>query len=199
MIEFYFDFISPFGYFASLRVEDLARRHGRTVDWKPMLLGVTVMKIMQMKPLIQTPLKGPYIRREIARYLRLHKLQIKRPLGSPQMDPRSCARAFYWIKAHRPGTEAKLATALYHAHWAEGLDLAAPEAVADAAAGAGFDREEILAAIASEESRVLLRSNVEASIERGIFGSPTIVIDGEPFWGVQSMELAERWLAEGGW
>ena len=37
-LHFYFDFISPFGYFASLRIEDIARHHGRTVDWHAMLL-----------------------------------------------------------------------------------------------------------------------------------------------------------------
>ena len=35
-IRFYFDFISPFGYFASLRIDELARRHGREVDWTSM-------------------------------------------------------------------------------------------------------------------------------------------------------------------
>ena len=42
-LAFYFDFISPYGYFASLRIEELAARHGRAVDWRPMLLGVAVL------------------------------------------------------------------------------------------------------------------------------------------------------------
>jgi hypothetical protein len=41
-IQFHFDFISPFGYFASLRIDELARRHGREVEWTSMLLGVSV-------------------------------------------------------------------------------------------------------------------------------------------------------------
>ena len=40
-IEFWFDFISPFGYFASLRIDDLATRHGRTVDWTSMPVSYT--------------------------------------------------------------------------------------------------------------------------------------------------------------
>jgi 2-hydroxychromene-2-carboxylate isomerase len=198
-IGFYFDFISPFGYFASLRVDDLARRHGRTVDWYAIRLGVTVLRIMGLKPLLETPLKGPYLAREAGRYARHHKLQMKRAIASRPMDPRPCARAFYWFKAHRPGTEAGLAAALLHAYWAEGLELGTPQAAADAAARAGFGREDVLAAIADEESRTLLRDNVEAAVARGIFGSPTVVIDGEPFWGVQSFEEADRWLASGGW
>ena len=202
-IDFYFDFISPFGYFGSLRVEALAAKHGRTVEWHAMLLGVSVMKVMGLKPLLETPLKGPYSIRDAGRYARLHGLKLKRRFDSPMMDPRACAQAFYWCKAHRPGDEPRLAAALLHAYWAEGRDLAAPDAVAEAAAAAGFERagfcNELRAAIGSDESRALLRKAVERSLERGIFGSPTLVIDGEPFWGVQSLELAERWLATGGW
>ena len=40
-IEFWFDFSSPYSYIASEWSEALAARHGRTVDWKAFLLGVT--------------------------------------------------------------------------------------------------------------------------------------------------------------
>ena len=67
-LEFYFDFISPFGYFASLRIEDIAARHGRTVNWNPMLLGVTVVKVMGLRPVMETPLKSDYLERDVMRY-----------------------------------------------------------------------------------------------------------------------------------
>ena len=73
-IEFWFDFISPFGWFASLRIDDLAAKHGRTVEWRSMLLGVSVMKVMGLKPLLDTPMKGDYVRRDAARYARRHGL-----------------------------------------------------------------------------------------------------------------------------
>ena len=198
-IDFYFDFISPFGYFASLRVEELARRHGRSVNWYVIRLGVSVVKVMGLKPLLETPLKGAYLVREADRYARLHGIVCKRPFDAPQMDPRACARAFYWFRRHRPGSEGRLAAALLRAHWADGLELGTPEATAEAAGHAGFAADEVRSAIESEESQTLLRTGVEAAIARGIFGSPTIVIDGEPFWGVQSLGMAERWLETGGW
>lgn len=39
-VEFWFDFISPFGYLGSLRIDELAARHGRSVEWRPLLVGV---------------------------------------------------------------------------------------------------------------------------------------------------------------
>ena len=138
-IDFYFDFISPFGYFASLRVDELAAKHGRETEWHSMLLGVSVLKVMGLKPLLDTPLKGEYIRRDFARYVRRHGLVLERRPGDPMMDPRPCGRAFHWAKKHLPGREKTLARALLAAYWVDGLDLGTSGAVAEAAAGAGFD------------------------------------------------------------
>lgn len=48
-LHFYFDFISPYGWLASERVEALASKHGRQVDWNVMLLGVSVLKVSTLR------------------------------------------------------------------------------------------------------------------------------------------------------
>jgi 2-hydroxychromene-2-carboxylate isomerase len=198
-LHFYFDFISPFGYFASLRIEALAAKHGRTVQWHSMLLGVSVLKVMGLKPLLDTPLKGDYIRRDAKRYMRRHGLQMQRDLDAPVMDPRAAGRAFHWVKHHRPELAAPLAHAIYHAYWAEGQDLSTAESVAAIALPAGIDSTWLLAGVQSDEAGQLLRSAVDGSLKLGVFGSPTIVVDGEPFWGVETFDLLDEWLAIGGW
>ncbi|MGE0331081.1 MAG: 2-hydroxychromene-2-carboxylate isomerase [Ramlibacter sp.] len=198
-LHFYFDFISPFGYFASLRVEDIARRHGRTVEWHAMLLGVSVLKVMGLKPLLDTPLKGDYIRRDAQRYMRRHGMVLKRDLDDPVMDPRAAGRAFHYVKHHHPELAAPLAHALYDAYWAEGKDLSTADAIAAVPLPAGLDADWLRAGTASDETGALLRSAVDASLKAGIFGSPTVVVDGEPFWGVDKLGLLEEWLDCGGW
>ena len=65
-IAFYFDFISPYGYFASLRIEELAARLAG--PWMAAdAAGVAVLKVMGLKPLLDTPLKGDYIRHDVRR------------------------------------------------------------------------------------------------------------------------------------
>ena len=198
-LHFYFDFISPFGYFASLRVEDIARRHGRTVEWHAMLLGVSVLKVMGLKPLLETPLKGDYIRRDAQRYMRRHGMVLKRQLDDPVMDPRAAGRAFHYVKHHRPELAAPLAHALYDAYWAQGLDLSTADAIVAIPLPRGIDAEWLREGIAGDEAGALLRGAVEASLKAGIFGSPTVVVDGEPFWGVDKLGLVEQWLECGGW
>ena len=198
-IAFYFDFISPYGYFASLQVEQLAARHGRTVDWRPMLLGVAVLKVMGLKPLLDTPLKGDYVRRDVLRLARRNGVRLGRDLDAPVGNPLPAARAFYWVKQHHPQLQAAMVHALYRAFWAEGRDLSTPDAVAAIALPQGLVPAEVAAGAASEEASTALRNAVSASIAVGIFGSPTLVIDGEPFWGTDRMAMAEEWLASGGW
>ena len=54
-LRFHFDFSSPYGYLASERIESLAARHGRAVDWRPMLLGAA-FKVAGTQPLTSIPL-----------------------------------------------------------------------------------------------------------------------------------------------
>jgi 2-hydroxychromene-2-carboxylate isomerase len=198
-LHFYFDFISPFGYFASLRIEALAARHGRTVEWHAMLLGVSVMKVMGLKPLLDTPLKGDYIRRDAQRYMRRHGLQLQRSVDAQPMDPRAAGRAFYWVKQQRPELAGAFAHAVYHAYWAQGQDLSTAADLAGIALPLGIDADWLRGGIDSEAAGPLLRSAVDASLKAGIFGSPTVVADGEPFWGVETFDLLDEWLTRGGW
>jgi 2-hydroxychromene-2-carboxylate isomerase len=198
-IHFYFDFLSSYGYFASLRIEALAARHGRDVRWHSMLLGVAVMKTMGLKPLLETPLKSDYVIRDTARYVRRHGLQLARRVTDPFMDPRAAARGFYWVRRNRAGQEATFAHAALHAYWAEGHDLGTPAAVAALAPEIGAQPAQMLEGIESDVARNDLREAVAASLARGVFGSPFFLVDGEPFWGSDRLEMLDEWLTTGGW
>lgn len=199
-IDFYFDFISPFGYFASLRIEALAARHCRAVEWRSMLVGVTVLKVMGLKPLMEIPLRGDYLKHDAARYMRRHGVAMKRPIARPPTNPVIAGRAFHWLRTHAPDRAPTAAAALYAAYWVEDIPLDTVEIVADIAGlGVAADRQAILDGIASGEAATLLRHEVDASIARGIFGSPSFMVEGELFFGVDRLELMDEWLATGGW
>ena len=202
-LHFYFDFISPFGYFASLRIDALAARHGRAVQWHPMLLGVSVMKVMGLKPLLDTPLKGPYTANDVRRHARLHGITLGRALDAPMMNPLTAGRAFAWARRHHPDAAKALAQAMLHAYWHDGIDLSEPASLLDIAfpaeVSAVVSKAELVAAAQSAEAAQLLRDEVDSSLKTGVFGSPTVVVDGEMFWGVDKLEQVDTWLARGGW
>lgn len=192
-LHLHLDFISPYGYFASLRVEALAARHGRAVAWHPMLLGVAVLKVMGLKPLMETPLKGDYVERDVRRYAREHGVSMQRQPRDAVMNPLACGRALAWVNRHQPERAGEVVHAIYRAYWGEGRDLSTPVSLEPVVG------ETVARAAAGEEAAALLRAEVDASLAAGVFGSPTLIVDGEPFWGVDKLEQAERWLARGGW
>lgn len=198
-MTFWFDFISPFGYLASLRIDALAARHGRTVEWHPLLVGVTVLKVMGLPPVPQTPLKGPYAMRQIARYLRRHGLALARDPAAAPMNPLPAGRLFAWLQVHDPAHAKAFAQAALQAYWAEGRPLDRPEELRAAAAQAGVAPAVVEAGLADPAAASLLRAEVDAAVAAGAFGSPFVIVDGEPFFGVDSLELLDEWLSRGGW
>lgn len=196
-IDFYFDFSSPYGYFASTKVDDLAAKHGRSVVWRPILLGA-VFKITGQQPLPAIPLKGSYAAHDLARSARLLKVPFKLPTRFP-IGATAPSRAFYWVGDKDSALAKKLALALYHAYFAEDRDISNPEVTGNVAAKLGVDKGELTQALTEPAVKERLRIEVDAAIERGVFGSPYIVVDGEPFWGSDRLDQVERWLETGGW
>jgi len=196
-IDFYFDFSSPYGYFASTRIDALAARHGRSVNWRPILLGA-VFKITGGQPLPTIPLKGSYAAHDLARTARLFGVPFKLPTKFP-VSATAPSRAFYWVSDKDAALARRLAAALYHAYFAEDRDISNPEVTGNVAARLGVDKTGLLEALNEPAVKERLKHEVDAAIERGVFGSPYIVVDGEPFWGSDRLEQVEKWLQSGGW
>ena len=58
-VDFYFDYSSPYGYIAAMKIDELMAKYNRSVNWKPILLGA-VFKVTGGQPLPSLPLKGAY-------------------------------------------------------------------------------------------------------------------------------------------
>ena len=195
-IEFYFDFSSPYGYFAATRIAPLAAQYGRSVVWRPFLLGA-VFKVTGSGPLPSLPLKGPYSKRDMSRTARF----LGEPFNFPDPFPISTqapARAIYWVEAHAAGRIEAAVLALYRAYFVAGRDISSPEITAEVLTSLGLDRAQLLAAVGEPALKERLRSETQGAIDRGAFGSPYVIVDGEPFWGHDRLDQIEHWLKTGG-
>jgi 2-hydroxychromene-2-carboxylate isomerase len=191
-IDFYFDFSSPYGYFASTRIDALAEKHGRSVVWRPMLLGA-VFKITGQQPLSTVPLKNSYMAHDLTRTAKLLNVPFKLPTKFPA-GMQAPSRAFYWVGDKDRDLAKKLAQGLFHAYFAEDRDISNPEVTGNVAAKLGVDKAQLAQALNDPAVKERLRTEVDAAIERGVFGSPYIVVDGEPFWGSDRLDQVEQWL-----
>jgi 2-hydroxychromene-2-carboxylate isomerase len=194
-IEFYFDFSSPYGYFAATRISALGAKYGRGVVWRPILLGA-VFKVTGSGPLPSQPLKGPYSTRDMARTARHLGIQFRLPEPFP-ISTQAPARAVYWMEGQSPDRIEAAVLALYRAYFIDGQDLSNPETTAQALATLGLDRAKVVAAVGEPAIKERLKNETQTAIERGVFGSPYVFVDGEPFWGHDRLDQVERWLATG--
>jgi 2-hydroxychromene-2-carboxylate isomerase len=195
-IDFYFDFSSPYGYLAATKVDALAARHGRTVAWRPMLLGVA-FKTTGGQPLPMVPLKGDYSRHDFIRSARFHGIPYRQPTTFP-ISGVTPTRAFYWQQGSDPAKAVALAQALLKAYFTEDVNISSVDGVLAVAATLGIDADALTAGINDPAIKDRTRAEVEAAIARGVFGSPFMVVDGEPFWGMDRLDQLERWLKTGG-
>jgi 2-hydroxychromene-2-carboxylate isomerase len=195
-LRFHFDFSSPYGYLASQRIESLAARHGRAVEWRPVLLGAA-FKIAGTQPLTSIPLKGDYARRDLPRTARFHGIEFRMPSTFP-IATQAPARIVVWQRSIDPVASAAIVHALYRAYFVEDRDISNPDVAAEAASVTGVSRDAARAAIDDPAIKDALRRDVDAAISAGVFGSPFVFVDGEPFWGFDRFEQIERWLAQGG-
>lgn len=196
-LEFYFEFASPYGYLASLRIDAIAARHGRTVNWRPIMLGAA-LKLTGGGPNVTLPMKGPYLLRDAPRSARLLNVPFRLPPAMP-MNSLAASRAFWWLNDDDPLLAKRLAEAVYAAHWGAGRDMSTVDQVADVAAPLGIEAGALREAVQRQAVKDRVRAETDRSIELGVFGSPFIFVDGEPFWGHDRLEHVERWLATDGW
>ena len=195
-IQIYFDFSSPYGYLGSEKIEALAARHGRTVDWHPMLLGIA-FKTTGSQPLTSVQIKGDYAKRDMERSARFHGVAFRLPSKFP-ITTQAPARIVLWQREHDQASVGNLVKALYRAYFVLDRDIGDPDTAADVAAESGLDRQAARGAVDDAAVKDALRREVDAAMAKGVFGSPFVFVDGEPFWGIDHFDQVDRWLAHGG-
>jgi 2-hydroxychromene-2-carboxylate isomerase len=195
-IEFFFDFSSPYGYFASTQIETLAAKHGREVLWRPYLMGAA-LKVMNAPPNVEYPLKGEYARHDFDRTARWFGVPYRTPTPFPVATV-AAGRAFYWADAQDSKRAKEVAMALYKAYFVEGINIGDAENVVKVGASAGLDADALRAGIGDPAIKERLKAVTDDALKRNIFGSPFFIVDGEPFWGTDRLAQVDKWLADGG-
>jgi len=193
-LEFWFDFSSPYGYLAAQRIEALAARHGRGVDWRPMLLGAA-FKAAGTAPLTEIPLKGDYSRRDFVRSARFHGIDDFRLPSRFPIATQGPARILLWAKSRDPASTPRVAKALLRAYWVDDRDISTPDTAAAIAGEAGLDVAAARAVVDDPAWKDALKREVETGLARGVFGSPFVFADGEPFWGLDRFDQLDWFLA----
>ena len=91
------------------------------------------------------------------------------------------------------------ASAIYTAYFVDRLDHSNNRVLSEIAAPFGLTEDEVGEIVKSAAMKDRFRAEVEAAIERKVYGAPTFIVNGERFWGVDRLDQLDKWLRSGGW
>ncbi len=192
-IDYFFTPISPFVYLAGTRMEDVARKHGATVNYKPMALGKVFEKGGTL-PLSERPdSRKRYRLQELARVAAFNGMKINsQPMYWPA-NPVPASAAI--ILAQREGHDdvGSLAHAFARACWAEETDIADDEVVKSIAVAHGVEAG--LLDRGMLDAVEIFERNTQEAINRHVFGAPSYLVGEEVFWGQDRIAYLDVHLA----
>lgn len=192
-IDFYFDFTSPYGYFASTRINELASQYGHHADWHP-FVGEQFKPTNSGTGLSQIPVKLEYQKRDQTRTAQFNGIAYTEP-GVQVLDARYASRAVMWAETKfGEGRGIELAQAIFKAYYVEDRNIGDTQTLVAIAQSLGMDAEEVSTGISSANTREQLRAEIDLATAKGVFGSPFFLLDGEPFWGFDRMGQLEAAL-----
>lgn len=187
-LEFWFEFGSNYSYLSVMRIESIAASAGLTVVWRPFLLGpIFSNNGWSTSPFVLQKAKGDYVWRDMERQCRKYRLAWTKPSQFPRRAilPHRVAlfgAAQPWIGEYCRRT--------MEMNFVQDRDIESVEAVSEILQGMGLDAAATIAQACSDANKVLLRSQTEQAVARGIFGAPTFFIGDEMFWGNDRLEEA---------
>ncbi|HZR35250.1 MAG TPA: DsbA family protein [Nevskia sp.] len=192
-VDFYFDFASPYAYFAHGAIGALAQRHGLRLRRRPVLLWA-ILKELGMPPPAEQPAKSRYMRHDMNRSAAYYGLPFRLPPRFPQSS-HAAARLYYTLEARAPERCGEFTDAVFRAYFVDNLDLGDAAVLAPLAAPLSAD--EARQALEAEAAKAALRqANAEAA-QRGVWGSPYWFWGEEAFFGADRLPQFERLLAAG--
>jgi 2-hydroxychromene-2-carboxylate isomerase len=189
-LDFYFDCSSPWTYLAFHAIQPLAAQVGAEIAWKPILVGGVFNAVNQTvydsraKP---NPLKQAYMLQDLGAWARLYGLRIAFPPKVFPVNSVKCMRGAF--VALDEGILVPYATAAFEAYWGDDRDISREDVLADIAAKAGIERQHFFAGIETDSCKMRLRANTDELIARKGFGSPTIFVGEQMFFGNDRMPL----------
>ncbi len=182
--------MSPYAYLAWTQLPALAARQGRPVELVPVLFAGVLNALGTTGP-AEVKQKRFYIYKHTWRLA--HQLGV--PFAMPAAHPFNPLLALRVTVAVRDAeARHRLVSALYSAAWAGGGGLVEPERVSAVVASVGLDARALLAAAQTPAVKDEVRRNTEELLALEGFGVPTVVADGELFFGVDSLGHLEQFL-----
>lgn len=188
-VDFYYDIVCPYAYIASTQIERVAKEHGATVSWHPILLGGLLRKLgAPVDPnAAMPPSKSAWVRADLERTAQLCSV----PFHRPDAHPRRTVEAMRLAAIASPERRPEVSNRLFEAYWKDDVDVADPEVLDAIASSSGIPPERRV----TQAARDALYQSTSQAKEVGVFGVPSFRIGETLVWGQDRMWQIRQALA----
>jgi len=190
MIEFFFDCSSPWTYLAFHNIQPMATQLNVEIVWRPILVGGVFNSV---NPSVYAardnpvPAKAAYMRKDLEDWARTAGLSIVFP---PRVFPVNSVKAMRGCLLLEPDLKlVPFARAVFEAYWGEDEDISQDAVLARICNSIDVDSRALLDGIGEQRIKDKLRANTEELIRRGGFGSPTMFVGTDMYFGNDRLTL----------
>ena len=190
MIEFFFDCSSPWTYLAFHNIQPLTDELKEAIQWRPVLVGGIFNAVnpsvyaQRDKPV---PAKAAYMLQAMQDWANAAGLKIVMPPKVFPVNSVKAMRGCLWLEPQ--GKLLAFASAVFEAYWSREEDISQDAVLLKICQSMGVDGAEFLAGIAQPAIKEQLKSNTEEVIRRGGFGSPTLFLGDDMYFGNDRLVL----------
>jgi 2-hydroxychromene-2-carboxylate isomerase len=193
-LEFFYDCSSPWTYLAFTKIEEVASRNHADLLWRPILVGgvfnavnpsVYETRERPVKP------KARYYAKDLQDWAHLYRIKIGQPTVFPVNSVKAMRGAFVALEHEKISAYSRR---VFESYWGEDRDISKDDVLRDIVRATGLEEQEYFAKISASEYKDKLKANTDELIARGGFGSPSIFVEGEMFFGNDRLVLIEHAL-----
>ena len=199
-LDCYYSLSSPWMYFAGPQLQDLVRRHHVQLVLKPYDFQAVVPLTGGIPLKTRPEPRRSYHALELARWRDYLQMPLNLeprhyPKGAPTDPNWNKSPGWMVIAAQMQGLDAfVLSHALLRALWVEERDPSQPEVRIAVANENGYDGVALQKLEQAQPVQAEYGVFTREAVERGIFGAPIFVLDGERFWGQDRLPFVDRAL-----
>ncbi|MFT6556561.1 2-hydroxychromene-2-carboxylate isomerase [Sneathiella sp.] len=195
VIEFFFEYVSPYAYIAAKQIEEVGKKHGKEVIWRPVSLGHVWKSIgaTNVGPGAVSQ-KAQYLMQDSARFAKMAGLEMSKPAVFP-VDAKLARLAFYRLSAQDKDLGKAFAQGIFDKFWAKSEEITEPEHLEDLAKELKVDLSEIAEALTDADAKAAMIASTQAAIDCGAFGMPWFKYGEQVFWGADRIPHIDQYLA----
>ncbi len=191
-IDFWFDPISPFAYLAYQRLPHALEGLSYSVTYRPVLFAALLRHWGSKGPAEIEP-KRAWTFRHVHWLAHRHGIAMQTPAQHP-FNPLALLRLAYACAGPGGVPNRHVCAAIFQHAWQGGADANDPQRLDELARRLAPSCDP-----GSDEVKQALKDATAQALALGIFGVPTLGLEGRLFWGVDSLEMVGACLRGDPW